>query len=404
MYYGHAKTESLLVEANRALSDVQLSTIPGGLTQPRHRFEAKLPSIPTEPQEQQGYADEASNVWSSEDASKNLPSPTVTTGIGGSFFHPPPSSQSQPSSPFSHAPQSRQGTVDDFGILPTRSSGSGPIDIGGGGGGGGKFATFPVKTREGGVGYALRDEPLSAGATQPPSLNTNTRHELGLSFSMSVAEALGSGVEDQPWARTTTTMGDGPMPTSAIRPLPPGAAPASPEGVDPWSLPPLSGGAGRGGGLLGLGTPGQTLNTPGQGGKQGRHVSNQSIVSDDDDALLAYMLNADADDGDGHRRSLTGRPLSGYGGGGGSNVGGGAGAGATPAQPAAATPANGSATQAMDEDREREQSRHVRFGGSELSEVEEWKQSLEERRSDAGQVEVDHGQGSFRLVSLSCWG
>ena len=310
LYSGHAKTESLLVEATQALSDVQLSTVPGGLTQARHRYDAKLPNLPTESQE--GYADETgSNVWSPD---RQLP--IVMTG--GSVF-PPYSSQSQPSSPFSYAPP-HQGAVDDFGILPTRSSGSEPMDMGGGGGGGGRFATFTFKTREGGVAYTLRDEPVgarepSAGAgtntntnvkeqqqpslnttAQPPSLNTNTRHELDVSFSMSVAEALnsGGGVEDQPWARTTMRDAGGPTPTSAIQPLPPGAA--LPEGDKPWSLPPLGGagsGMGRGGGLLGLGTPGQTL-----GGKQGRHVSNQSIVSHDDDALLAYMLNADAGDGE----------------------------------------------------------------------------------------------------------
>jgi hypothetical protein len=95
----------------------------------------------------------------------------VTTG--GSFFLPPPSSQSLPSSPFSRAPQPRQGTVDDFSIL--HSPGSGPFDIGGGGGGGGgKFATFPVKTKDGGVGYTLRDEPWGAkesGATAETSTN-----------------------------------------------------------------------------------------------------------------------------------------------------------------------------------------------------------------------------------------
>ena len=425
LYYGHAKTESLLVEATQALSDVQLSTVPGGLTQPRHRYDAKLPNLPTESQE--SYADDTgSNVWSPD-----RQSPIVTTG--GSFF-PPYASQSQPSSPFSYAPP-HQGAVDDFGILPPRSSGSGPIDIGGGGGGGGgRFATFPVKTREGGVGYTLRDEPLgarepSAGTntntnareqqqqpsltttTQPPSLNTNARHELDVSFSMSVAEALnsGGGVEDQPWARTTSV--SGPMPTSAIQPLPPGAA--LPEGDNPWSLPPLGGagsGLGRGGGegLLGLGTP---------GGKQGRHVSNLSIVSDDDDALLAYMLNADADDGEdlaggsgrGDRHSLiiaqpavtaTVQPAA-----------------TATTQSATATSANGLTTQgtntSMDEDRERGQSRHVRFGGSghasESGEAEEWKRSLEERRSDAHasttlprQGEVDSEKGSFRLVSSRC--
>ena len=302
------------------------------------------------------------------------------------------------------------------------------------GGGGGRFATFPVKTREGGVGYTLRDEPLSArepsagtntntnareqqqqpslNTAQPPSLNTNTRHELDVSFSMSVAEALnsGGGVDDQPWGRTTM-MSDagGPTPTSAIQPLPPGAA--LPEGDNPWSLPPLGGaasGLGRGEreGLLGLGsTPGQTL-----GGKQGRHVSNQSIVSDDDDALLAYMLNADVDDGEdltggrgrGDIRSLTAAQP----------------AVTATAQPAAtATPANGLTTlgtnTSMDEDRERGQSRHVRFGGSgqasESGEPEEWRRSLEERRSDAHasttlprQGEVDSEKGSFRLVSSHC--
>ena len=286
------------------------------------------------------------------------------------------------------------------------------------------------------MGYTLRDEPLSSSAgagtntntnareqqqpslnttAQPPSLNTNTRHELDVSFSMSVAEALNSagGVDDQPWARTT---GDsGPTPTSAIQPLPPGAAPALPEGDNPWSLPPLGGagsGLGRGGGegLLGLGsTPGQTL-----GGKQGRHVSNQSIVSDDDDALLAYMLNADADDGEdltggrgrGDRRSLTAAQPA-------------VTATSQPAatsttQPAIATHANGVGTQgtntSMDDDKERGQSRHVRFGGSghasESGEAEEWRRSLEERRSDAHasttlprQGEVDSEKGSFRLVS-----
>ena len=100
------------------------------------------------------------------------------------------------------------------------------------------------------MGYTLRDEPLSSSpsagtntstnareqqqsslntTTQPSLLNTNTRHELDVSFSMSVAEALnsGGGAEDQPWARTTMSDAGGPTPTSAIQPLPPGAAPAS---------------------------------------------------------------------------------------------------------------------------------------------------------------------------------
>ena len=164
-------------------------------------------------------------------------------------------------------------------------------------------------------------------------------------------------------------------------------------------------------GLLGLGTTGQTL-----GEKQGRHVSNQSIVSDDDDALLAYMLYADADDGEdsggrerGDRRSLTAaqpaatattQPVA-----------------TAATQPAPATVANGLTTQgtntSMDEDRERGQSRHVSFGGSghesELGEAGEWRRSLEERRSDAHasttlprQGEVDSEKGAFRLISSSC--
>ena len=278
------------------------------------------------------------------------------------------------------------------------------------------------------MGYTLRDEPLSGSGgagmnlnarEQQSSLNTNTRHELEVSFSMSVAEALnsGGGAEDQLWARTTMSDAGGPTPTSAIQPLPPGAAPALPEDDNPWSLPPLGGagsGLGRGEreGLLGLGTPGQTV-----GGKQGRHVSNQSIVSDDDDALLAYMLNADADDGEdsggrgrGDRHSLTvAQPAA-------------VTATSQPAatattQPATATPANGLTTQgtnaSMDEDRERGQSRHVRFGGSghasESGEAEDWRRLLEERRSDAHasttlprQGEVDSEKGLFRLVSLRC--
>ena len=86
-------------------------------------------------------------------------------------------------------------------------------------------------------------------------------------------------------------------------------------------------------------------------------------------------------------------------------------------QPATAAPANGlttgGTTASMDEDRERGQSRHVRFGGSghasESGEAEEWRRSLEERRSDAHasttlprQGEVDSEKGLFRLVSLRC--
>ena len=121
--------------------------------------------------------------------------------------------------------------------------------------------------------------------------------------------------------------------------------------------------------------------------------------------MMRCMLNADADDGeglDGHRRSV--------------NMSGGVGASATPthptgiAQPApATTPVNGSTTQ--DEGREREESRHVRFGGSghatELGETEEWGRSLEERRSDSAmtlprQGEVNSEKGAFCLIGSSC--
>ena len=47
------------------------------------------------------------------------------------------------------------------------------MDIGGGGGG--RFAMFPVKTREGGVGYTLHDEPLSSGASA--GTNTNVKEQ-----------------------------------------------------------------------------------------------------------------------------------------------------------------------------------------------------------------------------------
>ncbi|KIJ94917.1 hypothetical protein K443DRAFT_125038 [Laccaria amethystina LaAM-08-1] len=105
---------------------------------------------------------------------------------------------------------------------------------------------------------------------------------------MSVAETLSEGGvdEDQPGAHGATT---------------PGASAPVPEVVNPCSLPPLGGGAlGRGGGLLGLeGTLGNQGTLGARGGKEVRHVSSQSIVSDDDDALLAYVLNADADVDDG---------------------------------------------------------------------------------------------------------
>ena len=73
-----------------------------GVDTATHRQDARLPSIPTEPQK--GYADEAgSNVWSPQDASSyvsNLQSPIVTTG--GSFSPSP--SQLQPPSALSIHP------------------------------------------------------------------------------------------------------------------------------------------------------------------------------------------------------------------------------------------------------------------------------------------------------------
>ncbi|KAF5339719.1 hypothetical protein D9611_009081 [Ephemerocybe angulata] len=141
------------------------------------------------------------------------------------------------------------GTVDDFGM---RNDGIASA----------KFATFPVKMRQ----DSLPTHPMPFSSQAPPSLNT--RSELGDSFSLSIVEALEGKKdtlgEENAWRGRLS----GGEPSPAIAP-----PTAAETGTNPWATPPGQS---------------QTLDEP----KRDRSVSQ---ISDNDDALLAYMTSMDAE-------------------------------------------------------------------------------------------------------------
>lgn len=274
MYNGHAKVESYLAEADRAVGEIVFSPVPS--TEPR-------------PPRPPGHLAPDPYLKAPEmmPPGSFLPTPSA---LGSGYFLDGPSESSlatiatTPSSPrytqeMPPYPQIDSGssrTVDDFGMRSNLNGGFGKDSSSVGGG---RFATFPVKNEP--RGYTLRDE-------RPPSLNT--RHEVEPSFASSVAEALS--------ARSTSSF-KGPLPSqnrvSEDEPAPlyqleegpnyhppagppPGAAPAV---LSPW----LHDGNGNNGPPHGHERPASFL---------------------EDDAQLAYMTNTE-DEGHSHGQDDPGR-------------------------------------------------------------------------------------------------
>ena len=261
----------MVAEAHRCINEVALSTIPSVGFRDRRAYEGR---------DQEGSYPGSSVPWSPND-DKPMPPPPMgressdyppprafsndlpgspATSTGGSFANhawtpnPPP-----PQIPLDPPPSFTQGmpqqTVDDFGVN-TKSGGYSESSNASGS----RFATFPVKTRPAGSagGYSLQD---------PPSLNSR-QETLGPSFADSIAAAL-----DDPLVSAST---HGPAHPAASSPTgtntsslprpPPGAAPPD---SNPWSN-------------AGLREP-------------SGHPQSASTLSENDDALLAYMTAADED-------------------------------------------------------------------------------------------------------------
>jgi hypothetical protein len=171
LYYGHARTQSLVSEAHRCISEVQLSTslAPGPIPH-RPSFLPQSSTAQLSFQGSIGPATPPSVAYQSHDmggAPPNYLPPQQGLGTGQLFDR-----SSVPPSPLEVIPRR---SIDDFGV--NISSAAYPN------GSERRFATFPEKGRPGGIhgGYALRDGPPSLGAA----------HEASSSFSSSVADALG---------------------------------------------------------------------------------------------------------------------------------------------------------------------------------------------------------------------
>jgi hypothetical protein len=193
LYYGHSKTQSLVSEAQRCISEIQLSTTlapgpsaprssrPGesSTTYPPHQaFQngpgSSIPSTPT------GTGYQLHDVSPPSGAPPNYLPPQQVLGTGQLFdqsrsnMSAPPIKQNEILS----YPQidEHHRSVDDFGVNPNTLSGHGDSADG-------RFATYPGNSRPGGIhgGYTLHDDPPSLGAP----------HEADGSFSSSVANALG---------------------------------------------------------------------------------------------------------------------------------------------------------------------------------------------------------------------
>ncbi|TFK32368.1 hypothetical protein BDQ12DRAFT_692575 [Crucibulum laeve] len=312
MYYGQPKTESIVAETHRCISQVTLTTVPVASPREPRRFD-QLPTIP-EPQltgqgqgflqgsalsftdgnstigSSGGWTPRLSNEMSPPSGASYLP-PMQGLGQNNRFLEPSDSSgtmggsssfmsqpyqqqQQQQGSPTEQRHTIPERTVDDFGVN-TRPSGL--LDTSDTSGG--RFATFPVKNRPmgAGAGYTLRDDPPSLAA----------RHEMGQSLSQSIADAL-SDERNPSGHRSHGSNGsrglmdpvppyEGPFPTNGgPAPLPPGAAPpvsGPPPDAKPWAaLVPRA--------------------------HSQLHARNRSEQSEDGDGLLAYMTSPhDASDG-----------------------------------------------------------------------------------------------------------
>jgi len=339
LYYGHSKVEGLVAEAHRHVNEVALSSVPTVGFRDRRQYEQKSHNAYGDPPK--------SEAWLSGDAKSQPPPPSALQDDNSSYLQTPnrpfagsgyfsekanSSNLSLPSSlgnqqyappyqaqlnqgtvnsqtfPSSHQLGVNEGAVDDFGVHVRSTA---PVDAAAN-----RFATFPVKARPPGSsgGYSLQD---------PPSLGGRNLTASDSSFSASVAEALhekedlkvdtlspwgnrfksGSELSVNSTARATegsynqssSSWGgrsdhDPPPfeelpPVSVTAPLsqapaerssgqlpqpPPGAAP--PELVNPWTNSPREG----------------SIQAP-------SHSRRPSHLSENHDALLAYMTTADGE-------------------------------------------------------------------------------------------------------------
>lgn len=277
-------------EAQRCVSEVVFSSTtssePPRFNQPQDSS-ARSPSDPDYPRGDAGPG--GSSDWASIPGSPQAlehsygnPPNYLGTPQGlelGHFLDGPdsPSTGTGPSEPHPmsmYPPSQGNRSVDDFG----------PMDNGNAGGG--RFATFPVKNTS--RGYSLRDDP--------PSLDpSGAQHEAGQSFSMSIAEALGSSSMATP---------NGQLPPGAAPPMPiprphgmgrdidepapsydaphsPGYDPTTPRAAA-YAPPPGP-------------PPGQSIPNPWTEQQGNDRRSQYSEASDSGDVQLAYMADAGPD-------------------------------------------------------------------------------------------------------------
>lgn len=169
---------------------------------------------------------------------------------------PKPFSQRQELNPWSQAQNVEplpvsltrgRSSVDDFGMNLVRSN-KGPLDINEGSSG--RFATFPVNSRPAEIThtptYAL------------DSLRLQTRHDLGPSFASTIADALEHNNDAGPHAFSPTV----PSAPSSLPPLPSITPPS--DSSNPWAKE-------------------ENL----------KPDVRKSNLSDNDDALLAYLMSGD---------------------------------------------------------------------------------------------------------------
>ncbi|KAF4609479.1 hypothetical protein D9613_012300 [Agrocybe pediades] len=294
MYYGHSKTESIVADAHRCINEVVLSTVPSSGIRERQQYtQQAAPQIPAQgfggPGESYGPSSaplspieskpqppypvqftESENPQSAQVYANQNDTPRSPLMNSGPSFpsNSYPSQHQQEYTGLSTFSQPKlellPQIMDDFGVntrSPGMSDASNPP--------GGRFATFPVKN----PGYSLHDPPRQADQEEK-------------SFSASIAEALdvqGSSasalISDRslnhqtstaPWEvksnETATSISS--VSTSPLPPPPPGAAP--PDLSKSWSNP--------------------NIEQPTQKGHKSS-LSGDNI----DDALLAYMTNAEVD-------------------------------------------------------------------------------------------------------------
>lgn len=177
VYYGHGRTQDLVAEAHRRVSEVVLSTtIPVKDPQMEYINQGQMRS-------QEMY--DNSQWGQGEGSAKYLSTPQDLAN--GRFLNPSPSSMPfdappphpTPSANYESTNGSKKQSVDDFGIVTWGTSSAGAS----------RFSTYPPKIGPGKAGedsHALNEEPFLLQTRQDSN-----------SFSVSVTEAL-STIGDRP--------------------------------------------------------------------------------------------------------------------------------------------------------------------------------------------------------------